>query len=45
MSQINAGVQAAEISIVNSDTKITFDKADKWLKNKLEHANTPNGTA
>jgi hypothetical protein len=42
-------VQAADSSIVNSDTKMTFKNADAWLKSKLEHAkelrSAPNGTA
>ncbi|KAK3703429.1 hypothetical protein LTR37_014419 [Vermiconidia calcicola] len=42
---VNAGVQAAESSIMNSDMKKTFRVADEWLKQKLERANAPNGTA
>jgi hypothetical protein len=45
LSQINAGVQSADSSIVNSDTKNTLQTNPDWLKRKLGREDGPNGTA
>lgn len=34
MIQINAGVQAADSSVVNNETRKMFATADEWLKGK-----------
>jgi hypothetical protein len=39
VSQINAGIQAADSAIVNSETKNLFQSADTWLQKKREDAN------
>ena len=40
MTQINAGIQAADSAIVNNDTKTTFKNANEWLTQKLQQANS-----
>lgn len=40
-SQINAGIQAADSAIVNSETKNLFQNTDAWLQKKRQEAESP----
>lgn len=42
---VNAGVQAADSSIISANTKQSFKQTDEWLAKKRLHKHTPNGTA
>ena len=43
--QVNAGVQAADSSIVSNETRKMFKGADDWLQAKREAAPSTNGAA
>nr|POF14011.1 protein mkt1 [Quercus suber] len=42
---VNAGVQAADSSIVNNETRRVFKNTDDWLQQKLDGVPRTNGTA
>ena len=44
MTQINVGVQAADSSVVNNETRKMFATADEWLKGKRAIAAAAGGS-
>ncbi|KAK5117730.1 hypothetical protein LTR85_008705 [Meristemomyces frigidus] len=42
---VNAGIQAADSSIVSNETRKMFNNADDWLQKKRESGRATNGTA